>query len=91
MNPDMYAVPAPAVPAWQQLQQQLADHGPTPCTGPSRDDWTGTRAQQDRAADRCLDCPVMVACATYADTAAEDRGTWSGLTAEQRKRKAARP
>lgn len=90
MRPDVYAVPAPAVPAWLHLQQQLAQHGPTPCTGPARDDWTGTRAQQSLAADRCLDCPVMSACAAYAATAAEARGTWGGLTAEQRKRRAAR-
>ncbi|HLR93096.1 MAG TPA: WhiB family transcriptional regulator [Jiangellaceae bacterium] len=84
MNPDVYAVPAHAVTAWQQLQQQLADHGPTPCAGPSRDDWIGTRAQQARAADRCLDCPVIEACATYAETAPERYGTWGGYTPGQR-------
>ena len=92
MDPNVYAVPAHARPAWQQLQQRLADHGPTPCAGPDRGDWTGSRAQQDRAAVRCLDCPVMVACAAYADTAAERRGTWGGYTPGQRaaRREAAR-
>ena len=92
MNPDLYAVPAHARQAWQQLQQALAEHGPTPCAGPSRDGWTGSRTQQDRAAARCLDCPVMLTCAAYADTYAEDRGTWGGYTAAQRRarRQAAR-
>lgn len=84
MNPDVYAVPAHARPAWQQLQQQLATHGPTPCAGPSRDDWTGSASQQARAAVRCLDCPVIEACAAYADTAAEKHGTWGGYTPGQR-------
>lgn len=91
MNPDVYAVPAHAVPAWQQLQQQLTEHGPTPCAGPDRNDWTGSTAQQARAADRCMDCPVLEACATYADTAAEKRGTWGGYSPGERAARRAAP
>lgn len=84
MSPEVYAVPDQARPAWLQLQQQIVEHGPTPCAGPSRDDWTGSNSQQARAAVRCLDCPVLEACATYADTAAERHSTWGWHSAAQR-------
>ncbi|MGP5252666.1 WhiB family transcriptional regulator [Brachybacterium alimentarium] len=79
------AVPAHARPAWDALQAQILANGPTPCAGPDRNDWTGNATQQDRAADRCLDCPVMTACLTYADTADEREDVWGGLTATQRR------
>lgn len=81
---DALAVPAHARPAWERLHAQILATGPTPCAGPHRDDWTGDKRQQIRAADRCLDCPAMRACGTYAATAGETSGTWGGLTAAQR-------
>lgn len=84
MNPNLYAVPDHAVTAWHQLHEQVTRSGPTPCAGPSRDDWTGSNSQQARAAVRCLDCPVIEACAAYADTAAERHSTWGGYSAAQR-------
>lgn len=79
-----FSVPAHARPAWDELHAQIIRTGTTPCAGPDRDLWIGTQAEQHIAADRCLDCPVMTACATYAATAHEREGTWGGLTARQR-------
>lgn len=70
--------------AWHRLQDQVTRNGPTPCAGPDRDDWTGSNSQQARAADRCLDCPVLEACSAYAEIAAERSSTWGGYSAAQR-------
>lgn len=79
-------VPDHARDEWEQLHDTLAAHQePAPCAGPDRDHWTGSAAQQQQAAARCLDCPAMVACATYARTAGERDGTWGGLTAAERR------
>ena len=78
----LLGVPEHARREWEQLMSSITE--PTPCAGPNRDDWTGTAAQQERAADACHDCPVMHACLTYADTAGEAAGVWGGLTAPQR-------
>lgn len=77
-------VPEHAAPAWRALHEQIAHNGPTPCAGPDRDNWTGTAAQQERAAEACLECFAMVACAAYADTAHESTGVWGGLTSTER-------
>lgn len=77
-------VPAHAQNAWLELHEQITRRGGTPCAGPDRNDWTGTPRQQTRAADACLDCPVLTACATYAAIAGETSGVWGGLTAQQR-------
>lgn len=80
-----FSVPAHALTAWDQLHAAIVRTGPTPCADEStRDLWTGTQAEQTVAADRCLDCSVMTACATYAATADEREGTWGGRTARQR-------
>jgi hypothetical protein len=77
-------IPEHAHPAWLTLQQHLRHARQTPCAGPAGDDWTGSPAAQRRAAHACLECPVMDACAAYADTAAEQHGTWGGITAADR-------
>jgi len=77
-------VPEQALPAWTDLHSQIARSGPTPCAGPNRDEWTGTDRAQIRAAEACLECPAMVACAAYAEVADEDTGVWGGLTPRQR-------
>lgn len=79
-------VPDHARDEWEQLHDTLAAHQePPPCAGPDRDHWTGTVAQQQQAAARCLDCPAMVACATYARAAGERAGVWGGTTPQERK------
>lgn len=78
-------VPDHARAEWDTLHAALEDaETPPPCAGDDRDDWTGAPARQARAADRCLDCPAMQACAAYARAAAEPTGTWGGLTARDR-------
>ncbi|MFF7879136.1 WhiB family transcriptional regulator [Streptomyces californicus] len=41
---------------------------------------------EKRAASICAGCPLRTACATHALTVPEERGTWGGLTAHQRRR-----
>lgn len=81
----LLGVPDHALTQWIDLGEALAaTPEPPPCAGPDRDHWTGTATQQRTAADRCLDCPAMQACATYALTAGERTGTWGGLTPSAR-------
>lgn len=78
-----FTVPASAMPAWEALQDAVTVG--TPCMGPDRDLWHGSRKQQLVAADRCMDCPVLAVCATYARSAGEQLGTWGGQTDEERR------
>lgn len=87
MSGSTFAVPAHARGAWEELHEQILAAGPTPCAGPSRNDWLGTAAQQIRAAAACFDCPVIEACAHYAVTASETDGVWGGLTVAERKKR----
>ena len=52
--------------------------GRVPCRG--REEWqcddAGARA---KAADACWDCPLLTACAEYADAADERHGVWAGV------------
>lgn len=77
-------VPVHAVPAWHRLLDELTLAGETPCAGAGRDRWTGTEQQQRTAAESCMDCPVLHACADYADAAGEQHGVWGGYTARER-------
>lgn len=80
-----FGVPAHALPAFLALHEQITRTGPTPCADVTiRDLWTGSQAEQTIAADRCIECPVMTACAAFAATAQEREGTYGGLTARQR-------
>lgn len=80
-----FGVPSHALGAWAELHEQITRTGPTPCAGPDRDDWLGNPTQQARAADGCMDCPVMEACGLYAVTAPEQSGIWGGMTPAERK------
>ncbi|MGP5641680.1 WhiB family transcriptional regulator [Brachybacterium tyrofermentans] len=84
MSGNTFAVPAHALGAWEEMHEQILATGPTPCAGPDRDDWTGTARQQALAANSCLDCPVLEACAQYAVTASEADGVWGGMTVAER-------
>lgn len=75
-------VPARARTAWAELGATITS--PTPCQGEHRDRWTGNPRHQEWAAEKCLDCPAMVACAKYARVAGERHGTWGGTTAADR-------
>ncbi len=77
-------VPAHAVPAWHRLLDELAAVEETPCAGAGRDRWQGNGHQQRAAADACMSCPVLRACADYADAAGEQHGVWGGYTARER-------
>ncbi|MGQ4351964.1 WhiB family transcriptional regulator [Streptomyces drozdowiczii] len=49
--------------------------------------WTSTLpADEAQAAAQCRACPLRAACADHALTVPEDRGTWGGLTARERRR-----
>lgn len=81
----LLGVPPHALTEWQALGEALdASPTPPPCAGADRDHWTGSNTQQRTAAERCLDCPAMQACAAYALTAREPYGTWGGLTPANR-------
>lgn len=84
-------VPDHARDEWEELHEQILATGPTPCTGPSRNDWLGTTAQQARASAACFDCPAIEACAQYAATAGEQLGVWGGRTATERRQRAKEP
>lgn len=43
-------------------------------------------ADEERAAQICAGCPLRPACAQHALSTPEERGTWGGLTAHQRRR-----
>lgn len=77
-------VPTHALPAWEALRSALLPERGIPCAGPARDDWHGSRKQQQRAADACLDCPILTPCQTYALTADEPDGVWGGTTQHER-------
>ena len=79
-------VPRHALGAWTKLHERITSTGPTPCAGPDRDNWTGTPAQQDRAARACYDCRALEQCALYAVTAPEPAGVWGGMGPAERKR-----
>lgn len=81
---NLFQVPDHALTAWLHLHEQIIEAGGTPCAGPNRDDWIGGVTQQKRAAEACLDCPVMTACGAYAATAGEPHGVWGGRTATER-------
>ncbi|KLU08103.1 hypothetical protein ABL57_19860 [Kocuria sp. SM24M-10] len=56
-----------------------------PCTGPGWAAWTADDGPAAaRAADRCLDCPALAACAAYAVQAPEPAGVWGGTTPNDR-------
>lgn len=86
MNDSILGVPREARTQWEALGEALSDlPTPVPCQSPDRDLWAGNPASQRRAAARCLDCPVMIACGDYAVAAGERHGVWGGLTAGERK------
>ena len=80
----LLGVPEHARREWEQLMSSITE--PTPCAGPDRDNWTGTPAQQDRAARACYDCRALEQCALYAVTAPEPGGVWGGMAPAERKR-----
>lgn len=85
MSPVSLGVPEHARGSWDEMHDQIAATGPTPCAGPHRDRWNGGPAEQRWAAARCLDCPVMILCAVYARDAGERLGVWGGRTSTERR------
>ena len=56
------------------------DGAPIPCCGPDRDLWlSDDRAEQDIAADACLDCECFTACLAYATAFPEAGAVWAGI------------
>lgn len=76
--------------AHKQLLEALATYSPTeiPCRASSRpQDWISeSSADQTRAAEACLSCPVLGQCATYAISAEEPAGVWGGHTYPERRK-----
>lgn len=65
----------------RSLLRVVASGEEVPCRGAGAEAWTsGKSAEQEVAADRCLDCPAMALCARYAELAEEPLGTWGGVT-----------
>jgi hypothetical protein len=86
-------VAGPLLRARQVFDELLLEDGPTPCQVSERpDDWLADertapgRARLERAAEACLDCPVMGACLVLALTAEEPSGVWGGRTPADRRR-----
>lgn len=76
--PTAARIPALARPAWDLLRAGLASVA-VPCTaepGPWFSDDAASRAE---AAQACTTCPLILACAGYADAAQEKFGTWAGI------------
>lgn len=74
---------AEAVAAYAKLAYRLKvaqERGEeVPCLGPGVEAWTsGRSADQQIAADRCLDCVALALCGRYADLAEEPLGVWGG-------------
>lgn len=89
-TPVTLAVPARALPEWRVLCAGLdrTDPAAVPCRGTRADDWaTSTGPTARRAADRCLNCPLYLACRRYAVQAQEPVGVWGGTTPVDRNRK----
>lgn len=82
-------VPEHALSTWRALRSAVIAEPDTPCAGADRNDWYGSRKQQQRAATACLDCPILTACKAYALTADEPDGVWGGTTQHQRAEKRA--
>lgn len=54
-----------------------------PCAGSESAAWTSDDpADQERAADRCWDCPLVFQCRAYAIAAGEPAGVWGGFAPE---------
>ena len=53
-----------------------------PCQNGSGDWHAASRELRARAADACLDCPVMVACGLGAERRRERHGVWGGVDRE---------
>jgi Transcription factor WhiB len=81
-------VPAAAIGAWITLQAAVAAIGAgVPCTGPDAPLWTSEKpGERAAAADRCVTCPAIDACAVYALLAGERSNVWSGLDRAGRRR-----
>lgn len=69
---------------WDLLNRAVALND-VPCTNDPAP-WHGSAKEQESAAVRCMDCPVMLLCAQYAVAAKEPHGTWGGMTEHDRSR-----
>ena len=69
--------------AWNDLTTALAElaghRGHTPCQLDANAWWSTDAEERATAARACTDCPVLGACAAYADAAQERHGVWAGL------------
>ena len=72
------------------LAARVAAAGGSPCQQ-DPELWFGTAAEQEIAADRCLDCPAFLACRDYLTAHPEPFGTWAGITEASRRRPVGRP
>ncbi|MEV0915443.1 WhiB family transcriptional regulator [Streptomyces sp. NPDC049967] len=62
------------------------NQGPAACTDEPDLFHSTTHTDQTTATAICRTCPLRPACADYALTHPEERGTWGGLTAAERRR-----
>lgn len=63
-----------------------------PCVGPDAAAWTSDDlADQERAADRCWDCPLVFECRAYALAVNEPAGVWGGYAPEAERAQNRRP
>lgn len=76
--------PPVAAAEWEALQAGIMAARRLPCQVDPVRWWSTSPPDVATAADGCLDCPVMVACAGYAVAAREPDGVWGGLTVAER-------
>jgi Transcription factor WhiB len=76
-----FGIPAEAMPAWLSLSAALEDLGRPPVCAADPEAWAADAKPRVRAEamEACGHCPVLKACAAYADAAGEKHGVWGGV------------
>lgn len=76
----------------QQVGAAIDEGHSIPCVGPDAAAWTSDDLpDQQRAADRCWDCPLVFQCRAYAVAADEPAGVWGGYAPEAERAQNRRP
>lgn len=67
----------------EQVHVAVDNGANVPCVESDAGEWTSDDpADQERAADRCWDCPLVFQCRAYAIEAGERAGVWGGFAPE---------
>lgn len=75
-----------------QVRAAVDDGQVIPCVGSDAAAWTSDDlSDQEQAADRCWDCPLVFQCRAYAVAAGETIGVWGGFAPEIERARNRRP